>query len=227
MGCVCEWMCVCVYVCRLCNFITVSISLFPPSHTLTRMYAHAHEHTHTYAQTLARTHTYTHSTRWGRIYPYHVTAENAITKSHAAQDSIITWQHARKVVYTGTDGQHIRGERTTKGRVRECLFEFVSCVGGCICMSTPQRFVGDTATSLKWGEQYYCHHRGKGYYLAKPNLAVTSRLAPNQIFARPRTVWKIRWEDGDSTDTYERPISKFIVVNARSTDLVANNVLAF
>jgi len=94
-------------------------------------------------------------------------------------------------------------------------------------MSTPQRFNGDTATSLKWGEQYYCHHRSKDYHLAKSNLAVASRLASNQTFARPRTVWKIRWEDGDSTDTHERPISKFIVVNARSTDLVAYNALAF
>jgi len=191
------------------------------------MYAHEHESTHTYAQTLEHTHTYTHSTRWGRIYPYHGTAENRSRRATQPKTRSSRGSTRERLYIREQMDNIIGGERTTKGRVREFLFEFASCEGGCICMSTPQRFNGDTATSLKWGEQYYCHHRSKDYHLAKSNLAVASRLASNQTFARPRTVWKIRWEDGDSTDTHERPISKFIVVNARSTDLVAYNALAF
>ena len=221
-------MCVCVCTCA------VSVILLPS------LYHCFHPHTPSHACTLTHTSTHTRTHKHSRARTHTHTAHDGVgstpTMSRPKMQSRRATQpktrssrgSTRERLYIREQMDNIiGGERTTKGRVREFLFEFASCEGGCICMSTPQRFNGDTATSLKWGEQYYCHHRSKDYHLAKSNLAVASRLASNQTFARPRTVWKIRWEDGDSTDTYERPISKFIVVNARSTDLVAYNALAF
>jgi len=118
-------------------------------------------------------------------------------------------------------------ECRNKNRMRECEDNLATCVLGCICMSKPKRFTGKMGTRLVLGEEYYCHHRIKGYHLAMPCLRMAPKLRPNQIYAQSRTKWAIRLIDGDLTDTRERPPTKFIVGDALSINLVANNALAF
>jgi len=76
-------------------------------HPHTHVRSRAREHTHVRTNTRAHAHIHTQYTMGSDLpLPWH--GRKSITKSNAAQDSIITWQHARKAVYTGTDGQHNR-----------------------------------------------------------------------------------------------------------------------
>jgi len=54
-----------------------------------------------------------------------------------------------------------------------------------------------------------------------------SKLRTNQIYMPMRTKWAIRWIDSDLTDTHERPVTEFIIVDALSIELVGNDALAF
>jgi len=140
-----------------------------------------------------------------------------VSQRGTRERSLILNQHANIITH----------ERRNRDRMKGYEDTLTTCVSGCICLSKPKRLTGNIATKLVLGEQYYCHHRSKAYHLVIPCLRMAPKLRPNQIYAQMRTKWAICWIDGDLTDTHERPLTKFNVVDALSIDLAANNALAF
>ena len=116
--------------------------------------------------------------------------------------------------------------RQNRNRMKVCENTKPTCVLGCICLPKSERLPGNLATKIVLGEQYYCHHRSKGYHLAKGCLGMLSKLRTNQIYMPMRTKWAIRWIDSDLTDTHERPVTEFFIVDALSIELVGNDTLA-
>ena len=91
----------------------------------------------------------------------------------ARERSIILHQHANIITH----------ERHNKCRMKKCEDTLSTCISGCICLPKSKRLMGNVATKLVLGEQYYCHHRSKGYHLAIPCLRMAPKLRPNQIYA--------------------------------------------
>ena len=117
--------------------------------------------------------------------------------------------------------------RQNRNHMKVCENAMPTCVLGCICLQKSKRLTGNIATNIVLGEQYYCHHGSKGYHLVTACLGILSNIRINQIYTPRRNKWSIRWIDGDLTDTHERPVTKFIIVDAHNIELVANSELVF
>ena len=117
--------------------------------------------------------------------------------------------------------------RQNRNRMKVCENTMPICVSGCICLPKSKRLTGNITTNIVLGEQYYCHHGSKGYHLVTVCLGILSNIRINQIYTPRRNKWSIRWIDGDLTDTHERPVTKFIIVDAHNIELVANSELVF